>query len=49
MAKLCVLLALWLALGAATVLLLSSPDVEPCGVPSCFCGCQQKQPCRCAE
>lgn len=36
-AALVILAALWLA------------DVEPCGVPSCFCGCRQKDPCRCAE
>ncbi len=47
MAKLCTILVLCLLLGAIAVLLI--PDVEPCGVPSCHCGCQQKLPCRCAE
>ena len=23
-------------------------DVEPCGVPTCHCGCREKDPCRCA-
>ena len=33
----------------AIVAALCCLDVEPCGVPSCYCGCNQKQPCRCAE
>lgn len=50
MAKVIVIVALWCVLAMAAIALLPSvPDVEPCGVPSCVCGCNQKQPCRCAE